>query len=149
MSPVKMTEGDANLIIDILTGRYTVDGTKDLAKNFVDNGVDYGMTNLQVLNLLLPYGQQKGSQRLHVEYDKMHDSAIKIIGKVEGSDISERTFYLDTESGRQMFREFLTSSVNKELNDAVMQHRLGKQGTSPFTGLLGFLNSASGQQMLQ
>lgn len=146
---VKMTDGDAQLIIDILNGVYTASKTKDLSANFVDNGVDYGMTNLQVLNLLLPFGQQTGPDKLHIEYDTLSKDAVKIIGKVEGSDVVERVFYLNTPSGVQDLKKFLTKNVNKNLSDTVMQHRLGSRAKSPFSGLLGFLNSASGQQILQ
>lgn len=145
----RMTEGDADLIIDILQGRYTIDGSKNLNQKFIDNNVDYGLTNLQVLNLLLPFGQQNGAPRLHIEYDNLSDDAIRIVGRVAGSDIDNRVFYLNTETGRQALKDFLTSSVNKELSNTVMHHRLGKRGQSPFNGLLDFLNSASGQQMLK
>ena len=60
MHHAKMTEGDADLIIDILNGKYSVNGAKmqaALSQHFVDNNVDYGMTNLQVLNLLIQIGQ--------------------------------------------------------------------------------------------
>jgi len=49
MRHAKMTEGDADLIIDILNGKHSADGSKmqaALSKHFIDGNVDYGMTNL-------------------------------------------------------------------------------------------------------
>ena len=49
MHHAKMTEGDADLIIDILAGKHSVDGSKmqaALSQHFVDGNIDYGMTNL-------------------------------------------------------------------------------------------------------
>ena len=60
MHHAKMTEGDADLIIDILNGNHSANGAKmqaALSQHFVDGNVDYGMTNLQVLNLLIQIGQ--------------------------------------------------------------------------------------------
>jgi hypothetical protein len=67
---------------------------------FVQNNIQYGLTNAQVLSLLIPFGPQTGKQMLHVEYDTLHKKAVKIIGKVAGDDLTERVFYLDTQSGK-------------------------------------------------
>ena len=155
MHHAKMTEGDADLIIDILNGNHSANGAKmqaALSQHFVDGNVDYGMTNLQVLNLLIQIGQPQGSSRLHLEFDTMSQDVVRIIGPVNGSNITDRAFYLNTDTGRNAFKEFLTENVTKQLSDAIMYHRLGKNTTSatqPFHGILDFVRTASGQQMLQ
>lgn len=155
MHHAKMTEGDADLIIDILNGKHSANGAKmqaSLSQHFVDGNVDYGMTNLQVLNLLIQIGQPQGSSRLHLEFDTMSQDAVRIVGPVNGNNIADRVFYLNTDTGRNAFKEFLTENVTKQLSDTIMYHRLGKNTTSatqPFHGILDFVRTASGQQMLQ
>lgn len=155
MRSAKMTEGDADLIIDILIGKHSIDGAKmqaALSQHFVDGNIDYGMTNLQVLNLLIQVGQPQGAPRLHIEFDTMSPDVIRIVGQTAGSDLTDRVFYLNTDTGRAALKQFLTENVNKELSDAVMYHRMGKNTTSavqPFHGILNFVRTASGQQMLQ
>lgn len=155
MHHAKMTEGDADLIIDILNGKHSADGAKmqaALSQHFVDGNVDYGMTNLQVLNLLIQIGKPKGSSRLHLEFDTMNQDAVRIVGPVNGSKVTDMVFYLNTDTGRAAFKEFLTENVTKQLSDTIMYHRLGKNTTSatqPFHGILDFVRTASGQQMLQ
>ena len=155
MHHAKMIEGDADLIIDILNGKYSANGAKmqaALSQHFADGNVDYGMTNLQVLNLLIQIGKPQGSSRLHLEFDTMSQDAVRIVGPVNGNNITDRVFYLNTDTGRNAFKEFLTGNVTKQLSDTIMYHRLGKNTTSaaqPFHGILDFVRTASGQQMLQ
>ena len=82
----------------------------------------------------------------------MSQDAVRIVGPVNGNNITDRVFYLNTDTGRNAFKEFLTGNVTKQLSDTIMYHRLGKNTTSaaqPFHGILDFVRTASGQQMLQ
>lgn len=60
----------------------------------------------------------------------MSQDVVRIVGPVNGSNITDRAFYLNTDTGRNAFKEFLTENVTKQLSDAIMYHRLGKNTTS-------------------
>ena len=60
----------------------------------------------------------------------MSQDAVRIVGPVNGNNIIDRGFCLNTDTGRNAFKEFLTENVTKQLSDTIMYHRLGKNTTS-------------------
>lgn len=159
-----ITEGDADLIIDILTGRYTggVIGKQAMDMPFILNG-EYlatagpertiGLTARDVLNLILPYGPfgRKGTDIVHIWHSNFGESRIIISGKFKGDDaFTDHEFNLATTQGKTAFKQFLMEKVRKNISERVMKSSLGKPGEqkdNPMLGLANFVFSRQGTEL--
>ena len=159
-----ITEGDADLIIDILTGRYTggVIGKQAMDMPFILNG-EYlgtvgpertiGLTARDVLNLILPYGPfgRKGTDIVHIWHSNFGESRIIISGKFKGDDaFTDHEFNLATTQGKTAFKQFLMEKVHKNISERIMKSSLGKPGEqkdNPMLGLANFVFSRQGTEL--
>lgn len=152
-----LTDGDAQLIVDILSGKYSKDhiiGEDGLNSIFInEDGEELGLTCRQVLNLLIPFGLygQKGNPILHLDFAKYSPSTINVVGRIKGDvESQKRTFYLSTEDGRNAFKKFLTENVRKNISQYVLMQELGvsaSQKDHPLKGLYEFLHSVRGAKL--
>ena len=151
------TDGDAQLVVDILCGKYSkghIIGNDGLNSMFIDeNGQSLGLTCRQVLNLLIPMGLfgQKGNPLCHLDFSINNSTTINFKGKLKGEkEYSTRTFYLNTEDGRNELKNLLKQSVRKNISEYVLKQSLGMPATqadSPFKGFREFLRSPLGRSL--
>lgn len=154
----KLTEGDAELILQILKGEHCKDknayGVNMLAQEYVQyddrgNLIEYGMTNLEVLNLLLRYGYKYPTDRrhIHLEYNDQDNRKVSLVGFVEGLDkfdpskpdvIPSREFNLFNENEAQEFVKAIAGVVNRNFSQQYASSRVGDnyaETSNPFNRL--------------
>lgn len=154
----KLTEGDAELILQILKGEHCKDknayGVNMLAQEYVQyddrgNLIEYGMTNLEVLNLLLRYGYKYPTDRrhIHLEYNDQDNRKVSLVGFVEGLDkfdpskpdvIPSREFNLFNEIEAQEFVKAIAGVVNRNFSQQYASSRVGDnyaETSNPFNRL--------------
>lgn len=146
-----MTEGDVDLIINILTGKYNLQalwGKDALDQEFLENGVAKGLTNRQVLNLLLPvelFGQ-KGNPIVHIDFSEKYPYVVHVKGRIAGDPIKTNTqgapivpdrqwdlrnpdSVVDINGTPMTFRQFLLEKVNKNISEYILRAQLGNDDT--------------------
>lgn len=154
----KLTEGDADLILQILKGEHCKDknayGVNMLAQEYVQydsrgNLIEYGMTNLEVLNLLLRYGYKYPADRrhIHLEYNDQDNRKVSLVGFVEGLDkfdpnkpdvIPSREFNLFNENEAQEFVKAIAGVINRNFSQQYASSRVGDnyaESSNPFNRL--------------
>lgn len=154
----KLTEGDAELILQILKGEHCKDknayGVNMLAQEYVQyddrgNLIEYGMTNLEVLNLLLRYGYKYPTDRrhIHLEYNDQDNRKVSLVGFVEGLDkfdpsnpdvIPSREFNLFDENEAQEFVKAIAGVINRNFSQQYASSRVGDnyaETSNPFNRL--------------
>ena len=154
----KMTLGDANLILEILRGQHCADrnahGPNILAQEYVQeddrgNLIEYGMTNGEVLNLLLRYGYKYDADRrhIHLEYNPQDNRRVSLVGYTENADefdpnrpdqIPSREFNLFDENEAKVFVNSIAGVINRAFDQRYAASRVGEQfadATNPFRRL--------------
>ena len=141
----KLTEGDATLILEILRGEHCADknahGPNILGQEYVQydergNLVEYGMTNGEVLNLLLRYGYKYPDDRrhIHLEYNNEDNRKVSLVGFVQGQDkfdpskpdeIPSQEFDLFTEIGADNFIKSVAGVINRNFSQTYASSRVG------------------------
>lgn len=159
-----MSEGDAQLVVDILTGKYTngIIGKQAMSMPFIlngeylginDGGQTIGLTAENVLNLILPYGPfgRKGNDIVHVWHSQFGDSKIMLSGKFKGDDkFTNHEFNLSTTQGKELFKKFLMENVRKNISERIMKSSFGKpteHKDNPILGLANFVFSRQGTDL--
>lgn len=166
-----LSEDDAQLVIDILTLKTVYDSSNKtpmqaLDEEFVEqeNGLNIrkGLTNRQVLNLLIPFGPSRkvGRNRVFLSFSPnpnelaTSQNKIYIHGRIKGDPINQapREFDITTESGRQALKDFLVKNVTLNIDEDVMGSRIqraSRESTTPFSGLNKIITSEYGQKKLR
>ena len=167
-----LSEDDAQLVIDILTLQTVGDNAgaitpiQALNREFVEieNGlyIHKGLTNLQVLNLLVPFGPSKqlGKNRVFLSFSAnpneqpTSQQKIYVHGRVKGDPVDQqpREFDITTDSGRQALKQFLCENVTLNIDEGVMSSRIQKasrENNTPFSGLSKVVSSEYGQRKLK
>lgn len=150
-------QNDAEFIADVLLGKYRGGrktntpfiSTGEMGQDdseFVQNGINLGFTNLQVLRMLLSVDtiDETGKPHLHIEFGTT-PGEIKLVGNVIGDPqlqsngqpyISVRTFNII--NNRDEFVKFLTEHVQYTLQKRIMGSRLRENANDrnhPFYGI--------------
>lgn len=129
----RMSEGDAKLIIDIITGKYNpegISGREALGQNVFLNGENTGVTGNSLISILVPRIGVKdvGRSRLHFDIP-VGTQTLQIYGRVKGDqenmDVQPREFDLSTEEGRNAFITFATQNMDVSLDNQFMRERFG------------------------
>lgn len=111
-----ISEKDADLIVGILTGKYSIDSTlspmQQLRGEFVENGEGKGLTCIDVLNMFIPYGAygEQSKAHIHLKYDSQNAHIIHLIDSRRNASkqlISDLRFDLSTQEGIDSFKEEL------------------------------------------
>lgn len=166
-----LSEDDAQLVVDILTLKTIGDSQRltpmqALDEEFVENEnglfVRKGLTNRQVLNLLIPYGPSRkvGRNRVFLSFSPdpngvaTTQNKIYVHGRIKGDPINQapREFDITTEQGRQAFKEFLTKNVTLNIDEDVLGSRVqlaSRQNGTPLSGLSRVISSEYGQKRLR
>lgn len=129
----KLSEGDANLIVDILTGKYNpngITGRAALSEYVYINGENSGLTGLDIIKVLIPQTGSKDLYSSRVHFDiAAGSSQLQIIGRVKGDDQSMdpivRTFDLSTQTGIQNFVQFAKDNIEIAIDKQFMSQRFG------------------------
>lgn len=129
----KMSEGDAQLIADIFSGKYNprgLSGRSALTETVYVDGENTGITGLDLIKVLIPQRGAKDlySNRLHFDIDHV-SGQLQIIGRIKGDDQSMepkvRQFDMSTESGRAAFVEFAKTNIEVAIDKQFMMQRFG------------------------
>ena len=143
----KLSDGDAELIADILKGKHcenrNAHGAQILAEEYVQldergNLVHYGITNGQVLNLLMKYGYRYPEDRRHVhlEYNNDDNRKVSIVGFIDGQskfdpnkpdEIPSKEYNLFDENELQMFLQDVAGVINRNFDQIAASSRVGEQ----------------------
>lgn len=143
----KLSMDDAKLISEILKGQHCANrnayGAQILAEEYVQmdergNLVEYGITNLQVLNLLMKYGYRYPEDRRHVhlEFNNNDNRKVSIVGFIDGQskfdpnkpdEIPSKEYDLYNENELQMFLEDIAGVINRNFDQTVASSRVGEQ----------------------
>ena len=144
----KITEGDARLIVEILQGAHCADknayGAGILGQQYVqDDGkgnlIEYGITNGEVLRLLIKFGAFPHEMRhLHIEFKPEDNRFIKLVGLMDGEDnrgfdpnkpetIPSREYNIHDEAGIQKFMLDVVGKVNRRFDQGVASSRVGEK----------------------
>ena len=158
MQFTKLTIDDATLILEILKGQHCADrnahGPNILAQEYVqDDGrgniIEYGMTNGEVLNLLLRYGYKYPTDRrhIHLEYNNEDNRKVSLVGFVQGEDkfdpnkpdeIPTKEFNLFDENQAEAFVNAIAGVINRNFSQQYASSRVGDnfaESTNPFSRL--------------
>ena len=153
----KLTLDDATLIAEILKGKHCANknayGVHMLAEEYVQldergNLIGYGMTNMQVLNLLLRYGYKYPEDRrhVHVEYNNEDNRKVSIVGFIDGQskfdpnkpdEIPSKEYNLFLESEYNAFINDIAGVINRRFDQTAAASRVGEKyteatSTNPF-----------------
>ena len=154
----KLTIDDAKLIVEILRGEHKANrniyGANILAEEYIqDDGkgniVEYGMTNGEVLNLLMRYGYEYAEDRrhIHLEYNNDDNRKVSIVGYTENADefdpnkpdeIPSKEYNLFDENEAQAFIDNIAGVINRAFDQRYAASRVGEQfaeSTNPFKKL--------------
>lgn len=121
-----LTDGDAQLIVDLLSGEYREDpldyGARALeTQEFTENGIKKGLTRAQVLRMLIRYkGVQERYnphqlQQRYIEYDRNDQRYVILHGNFgEGVKIPyDGRFNIQVEAEKNALRDFLKQHHNR------------------------------------
>ena len=169
----KLTRDDATLILEILRGEHCADknahGPNILSQEYVqDDGrgniVEYGMTNGEVLQLLMRYGYKYPNDRrhIHLEYNSEDNRFVSLVGFVQGEnefdpakpeEIPTKEFNLFDENDAENFINSIAGIINRAFDQRYASSRVGDnfaESTNPFNRLnQKRQNSLALQKMLQ
>ena len=146
----KLTVDDATLIADILKGKHCADrnkyGVYILQEEYVQmdergNLIGYGITNGEVLNLLMRYGYRYPDDRKHVhlEYNSQDNRRVSIVGFIDGvstfdpnkpTEIPSKEYDLFDENELNSFIQSIAGVINRNFDQNVAASRVGEQNTS-------------------
>lgn len=129
----KMSSGDAQLIVDIITGKYNpqgIVGRAALSEQVYIDGQNTGITGDKLISLLIPQTGIKDVGRSRVHFDVPYGTqTLQIIGRVKGDPESMeqpvREFDLSTQAGRQSFIQFAQANIDINLDNQFMSQRFG------------------------
>ena len=163
-SPV--TEGDAQLIIDLLSGKYMADngdyGAHAMENQvFFEDGIYKGLTRMQVLRMLIRYkalderyNPYQQSLR-YIEYDKNDQRYVILHGNFgEGVEIPNNgRFNILDEQDQKTLKEFLLAHHNKTFTyNEFLECRINKGNDNfshPLHGLTEFKESEMGKEVFR
>lgn len=169
----KIEQGDADLIVEILKGQHCADrnahGPNILSQEYIQkdasgNVIEFGITNGEVLNLLMKYGYdyEEDRRHLHLEYNPNDNRFVSIVGFIEGvgkfdperpNEIPQKQYNLYDANDEKNFKEAIIGKVNRNFNLNVAKNRVGERNadsSNPFKRLNEKrLNSLALRQMLQ
>lgn len=161
-----VTEGDAQLIIDLLSGKYMKDlgdyGAHAMENQvFFEDGIEKGLTRMQVLRMLIRYKSSEEKynpyqQSLrYIEYDKEDQRYVILHGNFgEGVEIPNGgRFNILDEQDQKTLKEFLMAHHNKTFTyDEFLECRVNKGNYSfqhPLNGLTAFKESEMGKEVFR
>lgn len=128
-----LTEGDAKLIVDILTNSKYAGKTFDEILN--QQYENLGITNREVISLLIPFGQEKG-----VRFES-RNRTIYIVGNIENYDNSTPIgFDLDNQEDIQKFKQFLTENIRVHISENILKSMLGSETFDSLRGIFDYLS---------
>ena len=162
-----MTEGDAQLLIDLLSGKYMKDGTGDYGAHalenqmFYEDGIEKGLTRMQVLRMLIRYKSseerynpyQQGLR--YIEYDKNDQRYVILHGNFgQGVEIPNGgKFNILDEHDQKTLKEFLMAHHNKSFAyNEFLECRVNKDNfnlSHPLHGLTEFKESVIGKEVFK
>ena len=163
-SPV--TEGDAQLIIDLLSGKYMADngdyGAHAMENQvFFEDGIYKGLTRMQVLRMLIRYkalderyNPYQQSLR-YIEYDKNDQRYVILHGNFgEGVEIPNNgRFNILDEQDQKTLKDFLLAHHNKTFTyNEFLECRVNKGNDNfshPLHGLTEFKESEMGKEVFR
>ena len=161
-----LTEGDAQLIVDLLSGQYMSDpsdyGSHAMENQiFTEKGVGKGLTRMQVLRLLIRYkasneryNEYQQKQR-YVEYDPQDNRFVILHGNFgQGVEIPNGgRFNITEQADRDALKQFLLDHHNVSFAyEEMLRCRIGQnneQFSHPLHGLIAFSETAAGQQIFR
>lgn len=161
-----LTEGDAQLIIDLLSGKYMQDdrdyGAHAMENQvFTEDGVSKGLTRMQVLRMLIRYKASSEKynpyeQTLrYIEYDKNDQRYVILHGNFgEGVTIPrEGRFNILDVNDQKLLKDFLLAHHNKTFTyNEFLEcriNRLNYDFNHPLHGLSEFRSTIMGQQIFR
>ena len=161
-----VTEGDAQLIIDLLSGKYMKDlgdyGAHAMENQaFFEDGIEKGLTRMQVLRMLIRYKSSEEKynpyqQSLrYVEYDREDQRYVILHGNFgEGAEIPNGgRFNILDEQDQKTLKEFLMAHHNKTFTyDEFLECRVNKGNYNfqhPLNGLTAFKESEMGKEVFR
>jgi len=140
----KLTEGDANLIVEILQGVHCADknahGAGILGQQYVQedgkgNLIEYGITNGEVLRMLMRFGAYKHNMhQLHLEFKPEDNRFVKIVGFFEGegkfdpnkpNEIPVREYNIHDDNDIKRFMNDIVGVVSRNFDEGVASSRVG------------------------
>lgn len=160
-----LTDGDAQLIVDLLSGGYMQDsdyGSHAMEnQEFFEKGIKKGLTRMQVLRMLIRYkasneryNEYQQRQR-YVEYDPQDNRFVILHGNFgEGVTIPNNgRFNITEEQDRKKLKEFLLAHHNVSFAyEEMLRCRIGLNNESfqhPLHGLIKFSESEAGKQIFR
>lgn len=161
-----LTDGDAQLIIDLLSGKYMRDNTDYGAhamenQIFTEDGIGKGLTRMQVLRMLIRYkasGERYNpyQQTLrYVEYDREDQRYVILHGNFgEGVEIPNNgRFNILDENDQKILKEFLMAHHNKSFAyNEFLRCRVNRNNgdfNHPLHGLTEFKESVMGREIFK
>lgn len=130
---------DAELITDILAGRYAKNGSslsldERLQSPFLQGSKTLPLTNLQVLEMLISYGtNDQVGEKQHVHIEHNNSGEVRITGFIEGQvKIDDKGnpiishsdwFDLNKSIDRKKMIDYLTSNIRVRISDTFMKIR--------------------------
>lgn len=130
---------DAELITDILAGRYAKNGSslsldERLQSPFLQGNKTLPLTNLQVLEMLISYGtNDQVGEKQHVHIEHNNSGEVRITGFIEGQvKIDDKGnpiishsdwFDLNKSIDRKHMIDYLTSNIRVRISDTFMKIR--------------------------
>lgn len=161
-----VTEGDAQLIIDLLSGKYMKDlgdyGAHAMENQvFFEDGIEKGLTRMQVLRMLIRYKSSEEKynpyqQSLrYIEYDREDQRYVILHGNFgEGVEIPNGgRFNILDEQDQKTLKEFLMAHHNKTFTyDEFLECRVNKGNYNfqhPLNGLTAFKESEMGKEVFR
>lgn len=162
-----MTEGDAQLVIDLLSGKYMKDDKGDYGAHamenqmFYEDGIEKGLTRMQVLRMLIRYKSseerynpyQQGLR--YIEYDKNDQRYVILHGNFgQGVEIPNNgKFNIFDEQDQKTLKEFLMQHHNKSFTyNEFLECRVNKDNfnlSHPLHGLTEFKESVMGKEVFK
>ena len=142
MMPTKITDGDANLILGILSGEYG--RLDDIHK---EGNISMGLTNRDILNMFIPTNIDPNDKHapLRLELTESGDpmkgdykiTNIKIVGNIQGVPGTEHELMLLNDAQISDSKAFLIANIRRNLDFATAALRLG------YIGIPGYVESNS------
>lgn len=147
METQTISENDARFIYDIITGKYLSDADKRryqetgdinvlLSSRFYDNGILYDLSNMDLINMFITYGDNTAHLRMVTD-----GKTIKLIGNIEGVSKTENKkrvgilneFNIETEG--EEFVKFVSTYVKANISEQFSMYRLNDNVDNFFKNL--------------